>query len=82
MLGTHGGALMRLSSPFANGDARDFLLAARLLVKECGDDAGEYAARMIWKLRQEKNEEAVSAWYSILLGIKELRNMFPPEYLH
>jgi hypothetical protein len=62
--------------------AKDILLSARLVIKEHGNSAEEYATKRMWEFKHKKDEKAAAAWYSIIEGIKELRNMFPPEMLN
>jgi hypothetical protein len=61
---------------------KDILLSARLVIKQHGNSAEEYATKMMWRFKQKKDEKGAATWYSIIESIKELRNQFPPKALN
>jgi hypothetical protein len=60
---------------------KDILFSARLLIREHGSSAEEFATKRMWEFRQTKDDKAAATWSSIVEGIKELRNMFSPKDL-
>ena len=61
---------------------KDIFLSAQILINKHGSAAEEYATRKIREFKQAKDEEAASAWHSILEAIKELRNVTPTEHVN
>jgi len=61
---------------------KDILLSAYAVVKQYGAGAEEHATKMMWDFKNKNDDKAASTWRSIIEGIKELRNTFPPKDLH